>query len=248
MGCRSAASEVTVWWMELGSPPASVIAQWRSDLDSAERAQADRFYFEEDQSTYIAAHWLIRNALASVGGLPAEDWRFIAEKHGKPRIDPSLGRPELAFNLSHTRGFVACAIGVGMMIGIDVESLSRNSPGLDIAERFFSPLEVAILRGAPWDQRPQTFFRLWTLKEALIKATGEGLSRELDSFSFSLEPVSITFHPDNADESTKWKFIERRPTAQHLLAIAIRQSAAKPVKLSICPIRQPGVRAEWCGV
>jgi 4'-phosphopantetheinyl transferase len=222
-----------VWYMEVDTPPATVIAEWRVCLDAAEQVQADGFYFDEDRSTYIAAHWLIRNALAAIGGLPPTDWRFVAAKRGKPEIDPALGRPDLRFNLSHTRGLVACAVGLGTTIGIDVETLSRKRPGLDIAHRFFSPSEVAILRGTAQNQQSHTFFRFWTLKEALIKATGEGMHRALNSFSFSLDPASITFHPDNADEAAKWKFIELQPTSRHLLALAVRQSTARPLNLSI---------------
>jgi 4'-phosphopantetheinyl transferase len=67
------------------------------------------------------------------------------------------------FNLSHSRGCVACAVATGMTIGIDVETLSRKHGGLDIADRFFSPSEVAILHGTASNQQLQTFFRLWTL-------------------------------------------------------------------------------------
>jgi len=239
MDCGSKPVELAVWWMELGSPPAAVMAQWRAVLDGAEQAQADRFHFEEDRSTYTAAHWLVRNALASVGGLAPADWRFIAEKRGKPAIDLALGRPELRFNLSHTRGFVACAVGVGGEIGIDVEALTRTPAGLDISERFFSPSEVAVLRGTPPDRQRDTFLRFWTLKEAFIKATGEGLGRGLDSFSFSLDPVAISFHPGDAEEPARWTFIERRPTPRHLLALAVRHPAASPVKLTVNPIRPP---------
>jgi 4'-phosphopantetheinyl transferase len=229
--------EIAVWWMELDAPPADVMVQWRSCLDAAEQARADRFHFEGDRETYTAAHWLVRNALASVGGMPPADWRFVVETRGKPAIDPALGRRGLRFNLSHTRGFVACAITFGSEIGIDVETLARNPAGLDIAEHFFSPSEVAILRGVAPDRQRDTFFRLWTLKEAYIKATGEGLSRPLDSFSFALDPVAISFDPDAAAEASQWQFIEQRPTHRHLLALAIRHPAAASVKLSIHPIR-----------
>jgi 4'-phosphopantetheinyl transferase len=231
--------EIAVWWMETGSPPPAVLAQWRTCLDAAEQAQADRFHFEEDRSTYTAAHWLVRSALASVGGLPPADWRFILAKRGKPAIDPALGRPELRFNLSHTRGLVACAVGVGSEIGIDVETLARTPAGLDISERYFSPSEVAILRATAPDRQHDTFLRFWTLKEAFIKATGEGLSRGLGSFSFTLDPVAISFRPGDADDATQWTFIERQPTPRHLLALAIRHPADAPVKLSIHPISPP---------
>ena len=240
MDCRPGPGEVAVWWMELGSPPAAVIARWRACLDAAEQAQADRFHFEVDRTTYVAAHWLLRNALASVGGLLPSDWRFIAGKHGKPGIDPALAHPDLQFNLSHTRGFVGCAVSFGDMIGIDVEVLSRKTADLDVAEQFFSPPEVAILRGTMQEQQSDTFLRFWTLKEAFIKATGEGLSRALESFSFALDPISIRFEPEDAGEARRWKFIQQRPTPRHLLALAIRQSLSRPLKLSVCPVQPDG--------
>jgi 4'-phosphopantetheinyl transferase len=218
--------------MECDSPPAAILAQWRACLDTAELAQADRFRFDEDRSAYIAAHWLLRNALASVGGLPPEDWRFVVATQGKPGIDPVLARPDLSFNLSHTRGFVACAVSFGSMIGIDVEGLSRK-PDLEIADRFFSPSEIVRLRRTAQDRQHHTFLRFWTLKEALIKATGEGLHRALDSFSFSLDPVSIAFNPEDAEEAAKWSFLEQQPTAGHLLALAVRHASPR-AKVSYC--------------
>jgi 4'-phosphopantetheinyl transferase len=229
-------AEILVWWMQVDDPPATVVAQWRCSLDAAEQVRADRFHFDRDRSAYIAAHWLIRNALASVGGLPPPDWHFIAEQHGKPEIDPALGRPDLRCNLSHASGLVACAVATGATIGIDVETFSRKHAGLDLADRFFSPSEVAILRATASDRQRETFFRLWTLKEALIKATGEGLHRALDSFSFLLDPTSVRFHRADAGEAAKWTFVEHRPTPDHALALAIRQSSPQPVSLSICRV------------
>jgi 4'-phosphopantetheinyl transferase len=228
--------EVSVWWMEPGTPSAAAVAQWRACLDEAEQVRADRFRFEEDRTTYIAAHWLLRTALSSVANVPPAQWRFLIEPRGKPRIDPAHGRPELQFNLSHTRGFVACAICAGRDIGIDVEELRPRRADLDVAKRFFGPSEVAALRGTPEDQRAEAFFRFWTLKEAFIKATGEGISRALDSFSFSLDPVAIAFDPPDADDPGKWQFFERRPAPLHLLAVAVHRPASCPVRLSMRPV------------
>ena len=222
---ESSQGEIALWWMPCGAPPRALTVQWSACLDSGELAQADRFRFDEDRWTYMAAHWLLRHALASVGHLPPKEWKFVADPKGKPRLDRALGLHDLSFNLSHTRGFVACAVGFGGMIGIDVEARTRRPPDLDIAERFFSAPEVAILRGAPPDLKLEVFLRFWTLKESFIKATGEGLSRALDSFSFSLDPVAIAFDPDDADEAAKWRFIELQPTPDHLLALAVRPAS-----------------------
>src|SRR5258708_28876782 len=94
-GMVEASKRILVWWMEVDAPPATVVADWRCCLDAAEQVRADRFYVDEDRTTYIAAHWLIRSALASVGGLPPADSRFVATDHGQPAIVPVLVRPDL---------------------------------------------------------------------------------------------------------------------------------------------------------
>jgi len=231
--------EVCAWTMTIDAASSATVENWRSCLDQDELAQADRFRFGKDRTAYIAAHWLVRNALAIAGGLPPACWRFVRGQYGKPKVDPALDRPGLQFNLSHSQGLVACAVTVGTAIGIDVEMTSRRV-GLEIVERYFSPAEVAVFRATPPKQQRQMFFRLWTLKEAFVKATGEGLRRPMDSFSFSLDPISIAFHPHDPFEANKWTFFERRPTMNHALAIAIRRPPSPPVSLSVFEVVASG--------
>ncbi|WP_316167572.1 MULTISPECIES: 4'-phosphopantetheinyl transferase family protein [unclassified Bradyrhizobium] len=219
-------NEIRLWLMEVDAAPPALLAHWRACLNAQELARADRFYFDADREIYLAAHWLLRQALSHAAPLAPEAWQFASEQFGKPRIAPGLGYGSLKFNLSHTRGFVACAVGYDAEIGVDVERIAPKHASLDIAERYFSASEVALMRAAPAADRAMIFFRLWTLKEALIKATGEGLSRALDSFSFAFAPTAITFHPSDPSEAARWMFLEDRPTPHHALALAIRSGAA----------------------
>jgi 4'-phosphopantetheinyl transferase len=221
---------VTVWSMALASPPHDAVARWLAVLDDDERARADRFRFTADREIYIAAHALTRALLAAVGGLPAPAWRFAAAASGKPEIDPSLGRPRLRFNLSHTRGLVACAAGLDDDLGIDGEATDRIKDELELAEHFFAADEVSLLRGTAKGERRNTFFRIWTLKEAYIKATGLGLACPLDSFAFGLDPIAIQFRADLADDPAAWQFLQWRPTPLHLVALAVRRVAG-PIRL-----------------
>lgn len=225
------ANEIHVWLMEVDAPPPALLAEWRQCLDTDELARADRFHFERDRIIYTAAHWLLRSALAEAGGRPAAAWRFATGPHGKPRIDPALGQDMLSFNLSHTKGLVACAITLETEIGIDVELMDPRRSELDIAEHYFSPAEVELLRAMPPARQTHTFFRLWTLKEALIKTTGEGLERALDSFSFAFDPVTVAFHPHDPNEAARWTFWELEPSAHHAMALAIRQDTPQPTRL-----------------
>lgn len=231
--------EVRVWLMEVATPGPAALARWRGVLDPDECARADRFYFDPDRAIFLAAHWLLRTALTEAGPLPVEAWRFVKGRHGKPMLDPELGQPGLRFNLSHTKGLVACAVTTGAELGIDVELITERRAGLDIAGRYFSPAEVALMRSRPREQHGATFFRLWTLKEALIKATGEGLQRPLDSFSFAFDPLRITFHRDAPDASQALRFLTREPTPHHALALA----AWHATSLSLVHVNEDGTAA-----
>lgn len=168
-------------------------AQWAALADllnDEERARAARFAFEEDREAYVAAHGLLRVELSRRVALAPQDWRFGVGAHGKPYLlDPPR---DLRFNMSHTRGMVAVALAEGVDVGVDVEPSDRRAESMKLAKRFFAPEEVALLAGVEGEARRDMFFAIWTLKEAVVKATGQGLSRALDSFSIALDPPRVT--------------------------------------------------------
>src|SRR5262249_29606741 len=146
----------------------------------------------------------------------------------------------LEFNISHTRGLVACVIA-RHEVGVDVEQSDRMID-LGIARHYFAPEEVRILSSAPRSQQAEIFFRFWSLKEAFIRATGEGLSRPLNSFSCCFEPVRIAFHPERnnrsaRDDPTEWQFWEFLPTKGCVAALAVRTTCLGGIQLDEGPAR-----------
>ncbi len=91
------------------------------------------------------------------------------DKRGKPYLPDYL---DFHFSLSHSGGWVVCAVGE-YPLGVDLEQLREIRRG--VPERFFSKEECALLAALP----PDSFFDFWTLKEAAVKASGEGLARGL---------------------------------------------------------------------
>jgi phosphopantetheinyl transferase len=86
--------------------------------------------------------------------------------------------------LSHSHELVLYAVTNGWQIGIDIERIQADLASEQVAERFFSPREVATLRALPPDLRQEAFFNCWTRKEAYIKAHGKGLSLNLQTSMF----------------------------------------------------------------
>lgn len=106
---------------------------------------------------------------------------LITGEYGKPYLKEL---PELFFSLSHSETVAVCAIS-DREIGIDIEYHREMSPDrlLRIAKRFFAPEEYDAIAEESGEAAKELFYRIWTAKEAYIKFTGEGMHRNLASFS-----------------------------------------------------------------
>jgi 4'-phosphopantetheinyl transferase len=196
-------------------------------LSVGERARHARFVFAQDRRDFAAAHALLRRQLSMHAHVPPDAWTFDATPEGKPYLSDSLSGQGLAFNLSHTRGLVACAIGRDVDIGLDVESIDRTVDGRDIVARYFSPDEFRQLEDCNVADRPARFIELWTLKEAYIKAIGRGLSHPLDCFGFAFDGErGIRFIPPPDVPATPWTFALLAPSVRHRLAVAVHAPSA----------------------
>lgn len=141
------------------------------------------------------AFLLTRIALRAVLSLcvpsaePAE-WRFKRTKKGRPAVENIPGAPD--FNLSHADEALVIAVASHGKLGVDIESLARQVADLGrLARRYFHQDEVAALMALPAEQQLPRFLTLWTLKEACVKATGQGLANALQEFCFRLDAPPI---------------------------------------------------------
>ena len=195
---------------------------WIHILDADEQRRGNQFRFASDRDSYIMAHVLLRRMLSSIADIKPNRWRFISGENGRPEIHPELGVSRLRFSLSHTRGMVACAISTDLEVGVDVEACDNEISPEDIAKKFFADPEVELLNMSPKNQRNSAFYRLWTLKEAYLKATGLGITVPLDAFSFSLDPVSLKIPLIGQFCGGNWSFIEIQPGPNHVLSLAVQ--------------------------
>jgi 4'-phosphopantetheinyl transferase len=224
------AAIVIVRWITLEPGSAAIATLWPL-LDASEQARADRFHVATDRSSYVLAHALLRATLSGLAGIAPADLRFRTTKNGKPALEAAQSLSSLHFSLSHTRGLAACAVGRPYELGIDAEAWRLPAP-IELAARYFAPSEALLVAEQEPAERPSTFYRLWTLKEAYLKAIGHGLTAPLDSFAFSLDPVTITVPAP--DDAGAWYFAEFRPGPGHSLALAVR--SPRPVMVDAAAV------------
>ncbi len=152
-------------------------------LDARERMRAAGFQFASDRNRYVMRRWLLRRLLQHCLHSPSSFALDIREDtRGKPYLAESAGTSALRFNYSYSEEFIAFAFCLNRDVGIDIEKIRPLPEMLAIARNYFTGSEFSRLRQQPEELRPSLFFRIWTRKEAVLKALGEGLSRPLDSF------------------------------------------------------------------
>ena len=172
---------------------------------------------------------LARFVLSHSCRIAPEAVRFCVNPHGKPALLPGVSSVPVRFNLSHCPGLAGCVMTLDADIGLDMEAQNR-CVNLDLARRFFSLPEIMQLEkiqdsGA----RQALFLKLWTLKEAYVKAVGKGLSMGLDKFSFVFDQdrPEIRFVSEKAETTGIWHFFTFTLQDRFTAAAAIRSGRKK---------------------
>jgi 4'-phosphopantetheinyl transferase len=206
-----------VYWTTPEDLDRAAIQRLTAELPEDEARHAGAFAFDSDRATYIAAHAMLRRVLRAVLG---EEPRFTRSALGRPELLPLAGnRTAPSFNLTHTRGFAACAVRHGAPVGIDAEDIRRPVEAAAIAARWYTPSERLLLGKLPPPRRTEMFFRIWTLKEAIVKATGHGLRIEPQRFAVDPDGGHALI-PAELGIPTRWRLAEFSPLPHIRLAVA----------------------------
>lgn len=213
-----------VWFAKLDQlADAEFVTVCHRWFGEAELPQSNQFRFEQDRRSFLAGQLLTRLQLAEILNVPAGTLRFESDEFGKPFVAHPMENG-IQFNRSRTRDMVVSAVVRDCQIGIDVERINQTVEIDSIAEQFFAPAEIEQLMQCTDVARTEMFHRFWTLKEAYVKAHGEGLSIPLDQFAFDLacQSPQISFSPSIDDQPDNWQFVEHVLDDHHRTAIALR--------------------------
>jgi 4'-phosphopantetheinyl transferase len=213
-------------------------------LSVEEIQRRNRLHRAVDRRDFAIAHDLLRRTLSDHSDLNPAAWKFRRSPYGKPFIDnSSLDTSSLSFSLSHTTGFVACAVTTADQVGIDVERADRIMSPLEIATQLFSEYEVSQLREYPKREQSTHFAELWALKEAYLKAVGVGLSGSLSQPTFRfVEPRSILVRALPEARNLSWDFTLFDIGENARLAVAVRGEQPRvSIKTEDCGVQFPNV-------
>ncbi|MBP2296351.1 4'-phosphopantetheinyl transferase family protein [Azospirillum rugosum] len=234
---------IEVWYADLGALSGRLEA-FRALLSPDEAERAARFRTEPLRERCVLRRGLLRHLLGRATGRNPASLSFAYGPQGKPFLADGP-----AFNLADCKDDVLVAIAPPgatptLPLGVDVERL-RTVPDADgIAERFFAPAEHAAFRAVPEPLRPRAFLNGWTRKEAVIKATGAGLSMPLDRFAVELTPGRpsrlLWIDPSLGEgEAEDWALFDLQPATDRVAALAVRAGGWRPLLRPVAEALSP---------
>jgi 4'-phosphopantetheinyl transferase len=192
-------------------------------LSSDEQSRADRFKFDRDRRRFVIGRGALREILASYLERAPDAIQFAYGPHGKPMLADAATAGNLEFNASGSDELAVCAVTAGRSVGVDIE-FCRPIADKDVPNQCLTAAERAALNALEPARRPAAFYRLWTLKEAFLKAAGDGLSRPMDTVEFDLtpgNPLRLVADHSSAPGRGAWTFVELVPGPQHVGALVI---------------------------
>lgn len=216
-----AAGTIHLWWIDLDGDTESVGGSGLEPaelLSAEERERAARFHFARDASRFRLCRAMLRLGLGWYLGRNPREIVLRVGKYGKPYVDGGL-----FFNVSHCRALGVIGFATQGEVGVDVEAMDRSVEAMEIASSYFTANETAWIASHGMEaERARAFLRLWTRKEAVLKAAGWGIVHGLDRVDVLEELVTLDAGAIEAANSGRldWRVRDLPRTDGHWGAIA----------------------------
>ena len=204
---RPADGEVHAWFLDLGQLARSL----RGALDG-HLGPTDPAPFTAGQLR-MARRFYLRLLLGAYLGIPGKAVRINRHLRGKPALDPSVHDDPLHFSMAKSEDRLLIGIAGSHQLGVDLEPMGRRAANpLGVARRYFSAQESAALEALDPDRLHPAFLRAWACKEAVVKASGEGIANQLCRFTIETDLERPARMLDiEGDLAERWSLALLRP-------------------------------------
>lgn len=208
---------IEIWWARLSTQ--AIDPRWIADLDPVERERLAAYRRTEDQDRFLLGCTIVRRLLARRRQLPPASIRLdrrcadCGRPHGKVRAEGA------ELSISHSGDLVGVAFHPSTPIGLDVELVNPDVEALSLARVSLAPAETEDLTRRPEADQPAAFTTYWTRKEAVVKATGDGLRADLTKLVVTPpdQPAALLSWPDH---TTPIQLLDVEAAPNHQAALA----------------------------
>jgi 4'-phosphopantetheinyl transferase len=236
------------WWTIPDAPDPTDLGL----LTPPERRRLAKYSTPRPAAQFATSRAAVRRILASLLGVPPESVLIgrapcpdCAGEHGPPHIVQP--RTPLRISVSHTRGLGCLAVSTGDGVGVDVEFLRPVDPA--VSATAFSRAELDHVNALPPGIGRQTAVqKCWTRKEALLKAIGIGISRDLRAIETNPgSDTAVVSGPGTTTRAPRSWLLSSFPLGPAHLATVARRPDSGPLTIhrhtagpGPAPDRHPG--------
>lgn len=218
--------DCTVWW----STPLPAAPEFLAVLDGTERSRFEGYRKQADRRRFLTGRVVAKNIMGDLLGLAPADVIFDAtcsdcgKPHGRPHVRDTA-EPHI-LSISHSGERIGVAVTAGEPVGLDVETASRDSVA-GLVDYALNETERAALAELTEQAQEEAFFTYWARKEALMKASGEGLKIPLRSLTVSgpSESARLVASDHEALDPSSTRLVDLRPGDGYRASIAILTTA-----------------------
>jgi 4'-phosphopantetheinyl transferase len=215
---------VDLWTGRLDQP--EVWATFLGSLCSPdEQTRAARLVDPKRARAWLVGRGILRTILATYTGSAAAAIQIITQPGGKPQLAGTDAR--VRFSVSHSGAVIAVAVAHDREVGVDLEWIDRQLDVDAVARRFLARSELSLLQASIGVERTDIFFRLWTAKEACLKAAGLGLAAGLDAVDVVPDRRAVRAvarHPDGG--TSTWSLSDFSPPHGYIGTLAVAGAPA----------------------
>ena len=232
-----AAGEAHAWYLDLTRLARPLRGALDGHLDSDDPAP-----FTPGQLRF-ARRFYLRLLLGAYLALPGKEIRINRSNRGKPVLDASVHTEQLHFSMAKSEDRLLLGFATSCHLGVDLEPLQRKAFNpLGVARRYFSAAETAALAALEPSELDSAFLRAWACKEAVVKASGQGIANQLCRFTVETRldrPAAVLAMDDGREQD--WTLSLVRPDERFLGAMAAPEAGVQVNAFRLLPAK-PGNR------
>jgi len=218
-----AAGEAHAWYLDLTRLARPLRGALDGHLESDDPAP-----FTPGQLRF-ARRFYLRLLLGAYLDMPGKAVRINRSNRGKPVLDASAHSEELHFSMAKSEDRLLLGFATSCHLGVDLEPFQRKAfKPLGVAQRYFSAAETAALAALEPSRLDTAFLRTWACKEAIVKASGQGIANQLCRFTVETRldrPAAVLAMDDGSEKN--WTLSLLQPDEQFLGALAAPEAGVR---------------------
>ena len=185
----------------------------------------------------FARRFYLKLLLGAYLGIPGKSVSINRSIRGKPALDQGIHGGDLHFSMAKSGDRLLIGISVSSLVGVDLEPADRRAHfALGVARRYFSAAEAGALENIGLERMDETFLRTWACKEAVVKASGEGIANQLSRFTVEMNPdkppAILEFENEDA---AHWSLALLQPDPDFIGAVAANNARMRVQAFHLLP-------------